>query len=132
MSVEVRVEGVRELRAALRRAGQSLDDFKDTNERVARIVVTEVQRRAPRRTGRLARSARPSKSATRATVSAGGARVPYANAVHWGVGPRPGRRGPHNIRRNPFVWDSIEETEPRWLKEYQAAVEKIADQFNNQ
>lgn len=120
VDVGVRVEGARELRAALRRAGQRLDDLKAANARVAAFVASAAALRAPRRSGRLAGNVRGNRAAGRAVVMAGGVAVPYAGPVHWGWGAR-------GIDPQPFVVDAAQATEPTWLGFYQADVDQIVD-----
>lgn len=122
-----RVEGVKELRAALTRLGVDVTDFKDINQEVGQFVGSTAATRAPRRSGMLAASWRPGAAKTQATVRFGSAAVPYGNAIHWGTGPRPGRRGPHNIPRNPFAWAAARDTEPTWLEWYLDELQKLTD-----
>lgn len=115
MSEAVRVEGARELRSTLRRLSRDLatDGFKDTNAAVGSLVAGTSRTTAPQRSGRLSGSIRASRAATSATVRAGGAAVPYANAIHWGTGARRGLRGPHNIRRRPWIWEAVNRDQER-------------------
>lgn len=121
-SSTVQVEGARELRSALRKLGDDLDDFGDIHAKAAQVVIANARPRIHSRTGRLSSSGRPSSAKTSAVVRYGGARVPYANAIHWGVGPRVGMRGPHNIRPNRFAVDAAHETEPQWVELYFAGL----------
>jgi hypothetical protein len=120
----IEVRGARELRAELKAAGEGLKDLKSANQTVGRTVGTAAGSDAPRRTGRLAAAWRAGAGATKATVTFS---VPYAPAVHWGTGPRTGRRGPHNIARNPFAWDAAVRTQPEWLPTYEQAIDKLLD-----
>jgi hypothetical protein len=123
----VEVQGSRKLRATLKAAGIGLEDFKDIHRKVGEYVEGEAARRAPRRTGRLAGSGRAGSAKTQAVIRFGGARSPYANAVHWGTGPRVGQRGPHNIRRTLFATSAAKDTEPRWIQYYLAEVDRLLD-----
>lgn len=123
----VEVEGVRELRASMRRLGQDVHQFKDVHAKVGNYVGATAASGAPRRTGMLAASWRPGAAATQATVRFGGAGVRYANAVHWGTGPRPGRRGPHNIAPRPFAVNAAHATEPTWVPWYQDALQRMVN-----
>lgn len=114
----VRVRGARELRAALKRAGVSLQDLKDANAAVGQLVADAAAAVAPRRTGRLAGSLRPAKAAGRARVMAGGASVPYAGPIHWGWPAR-------GIAAQPFIADTAAATESQWLGTYQDALDDI-------
>ncbi|MCL1871947.1 MAG: hypothetical protein FWF90_16245 [Promicromonosporaceae bacterium] len=120
-----RVEGVRELRAALRAMGDDLQEMRALNTQVASFVGATAAQRAPRISGMLAASWRPSNSKTEASVRFGGAAVPYANAVHWGTGPRPGRRGPHNITPNRFATEAAAATEPTWGNWYLEFIDDV-------
>jgi hypothetical protein len=114
----VRVEGARQLRRALSRAGDDLSDFRDANAEVARIAGAAGRSRAPRRTGTLAASVRTSGTKTQAVVRAGGARVPYAGPIHWGWAAR-------HIAPHPFLSEGAQATEPVWLAVYMAKIDRI-------
>lgn len=125
--VRVQVDGARELRSTMRRAGIDMGDLKAAHAEAAQFVGSMSAARAPRRTGMLAASWRPTAGAAQGTVRFGNARVPYANAVHWGTGARAGKRGPHNIAPNPFVVNTAHDLEPTWLPIYLEAIEAIID-----
>jgi len=105
----VRVEGAKELRATMKKAGTDLADLKATHAKIAGLIAGGAGPRAPVRSGRLAGSVRGSGAATVATVRAGGASVPYANAIHWGWKA-------HGIAANPFIANVAHETEPIWTR----------------
>lgn len=121
----VEVRGARELRRTLKNLGDDLGDFTDVHARIGTLVGREGAARVHSRTGALAGSARPAKSKTAAAVRFGGARLPYAGAVHWGTGARPGRRGPHNIAPQRFATDAAADTEPTWTAMYADAVDEM-------
>lgn len=122
----VEVEGFGTLRATLRRAGADLEDMRQTNNAVASFVGASAARRAPRRSGMLAASWAPSSnSKTEAVVRFP---LPYANAVHWGTGARPGLRGPHNIRPSLFASSAAADTESTWEQMYRDRVQQVLDQ----
>jgi len=119
--VRVEVDGLRKLRRDLRALGDDLGDLKDANASTAQVVATEAARRAPTgRTGRLAGSGRGNRAAGRATVSFGGAKVPYAGPIHYGWPAR-------GIEPQPFVTDAAVATEPIWLPAYLAAVDQAVE-----
>ena len=124
----VQVEGLRQLRAALNQLGDDLGDMSEVNSRVGSIVIGAASPRVHSRSGSLAGSGRAGTAKTRAVVRYGGARIPYANAVHWGTGPRRGLRGPHNIAPNTFVVDAAHATEPTWVDLFMAEVERRIDE----
>lgn len=114
----IRVEGARELRATLKRAGDDLQDLKDAHRDAAQIVTAASRVKAPKRTGRLAASVRGSGAAATATIRAGRSSVPYAGPIHWGWPAR-------NIKAQPFITEAAQATEPIWTREYEAAVNKV-------
>lgn len=114
----VRVEGARELRRTLRRAGVSVEDLKDANAAAGNIVAAAGRGSAPRRSGALAPSVRASRAAASATVRAGGARTPYAGVIHWGWPA-------HHISARPWLSEAATSTEAAWTAAYEAGVEKL-------
>lgn len=116
----VRVEGLGQLARTLKAAGKSLDDLKEANQSASRIVLDEARTRAPRRTGALANSGRVNNAAKKANVMFGGARVPYANPIHWGWPAR-------HIKAQPFVTTAAEDTRPEWLAEYEKNIQQLLD-----
>ena len=114
----IRVDGARELRRGLKAAGDDLEDLKHVHATVARYVALRAAAMAPRRSGRLAGSVRGNQAKTSAAVRAGGARVPYANPIHWGW-PR------RHIAANEFLVNAAHTTEPTWTKFYLREVERI-------
>ena len=118
----VEVEGARELRASLAKAGADLNDLSAAHAEVATYVAAAAQGRAPKLTGTLAATIRGNKAKTSAVVKAGGAKSPYAGPIHWGW---PG----HNIAANPFMSNAATETEPTWLDMYFQAMEDIVEKI---
>lgn len=115
----VRVEGARELRRSLRKAGSDLQDLRDDAHRpVSTFVAAQARPAAPRLTGRLASSGRPGATKTSAVVRFGGARVPYAGPIHWGWPAR-------NIKAQPWLADTVDRTMPAWSRMYEDAVARV-------
>lgn len=116
----ISVEGLREVRKQLKdfddKVGKTM--LRDAHKQLADKVVALAMPHVPTRTGALKASVRPLGSISAATGKAGKASVPYAAAVHWGTGPRPGLRGPHNIKRRPFLLDALHRLEPNAADEY--------------
>ena len=118
--VGIRVEGARELRRTMRRAGVDMADLKAANAKAAQVVAQWAGVRAPRRTGRLGASVRGSKAVGRARVVAGGASVPYAGPIHWGWPAR-------HITAQPFISEAAQETQPSWEAAYLEDVQRVLD-----
>jgi hypothetical protein len=114
----IEVEGARELRRSLTKAGADLEDLKTAHREVGAYVGARAVANAPKVSGRLAASMRPASAKTSATVRFGSASIPYAGVIHWGWAG-------HNITANPFASTAAEETEPTWLDMYFRAVEQL-------
>lgn len=139
--IAVKIEGTKQLRAALRDAGDDLTDLKAAHQQVALFVTRAAAGTAPRVTGALAFTLKGTGTKTTASVRAGGQiggfygiAVPYANAVNYGVSysspnlpARIGRRPGWFITPNPWIIETAQFTEPYWMKFYQQAIDKIVD-----
>ena len=116
----VRVKGVKQLSRDLREFSGGVAELKDANEKAGKIVVAEAQHRAPRVSGRLAKSTKATRAPHRVKITGGGARVPYGPVIHWGWPKR-------NITPHPFITDAAYDTQPQWLDEYRAEIARLAD-----
>lgn len=116
-TARVEVSGRAKLTRALRRLEGDVADLRDANAAVSTLVAAAAAVRAPRRTGRLAASVRGNRSVSRASVLAGGARVPYAGPIHWGWPAR-------HIDGQPFAEEAATATEPTWLPIYEADIRR--------
>ena len=114
------VEGLPQLRRALRQLVGNVDDLKAANAAVAALVAAAASSRAPGRSGRLAGSVRGNRAVGRASVMAGGAAMPYAGPIHYGWPAR-------GIEGTPFVVDAAQATEATWLPLYEADVRRAVD-----
>ena len=112
MAKGVEVKGAKEVARTLKKAGVALDDLKEANAKVSRIVAAEARVIVPHDRGRLRGSIRPTRAARKVTVVSGSARVPYAGVIHWGWRKR-------NIKRQPFLTDAVTRTRRRWIREYE-------------
>jgi phage gpG-like protein len=116
----VTVQGARELRGAMRKAGLDMGEMKAVHARVGLLVAQSTT--PPRRSGRLAASIRSTGQAGAAVVRAGGAKVPYAGVIEYGWPSR-------NISAQPYLRTAAHRTEPRWAPMYLAEVQAILDRI---
>lgn len=114
----VRVDGGRQLRAALRDMEDGLSDLRTANAEAAAIAARAGQADAPRRSGLLAASVRPGATQSAALIRAGSARVPYAGVIHYGWADR-------HISPNPFLREGAEQTQPAWLAIYSRTIDRL-------
>lgn len=120
----VHVEGLRELRRAIREAKDDLskDALKATHLEGATIVADEAERIVPRRSGDLASSIRPAGQQAKAVVRAGRKSIPYAGVIHFGWAG-------HNIEPQPFIYDALDHRADEVVDAYQRQVDKIANKL---
>jgi hypothetical protein len=116
----VEVVGAARLAQTLRDFARSLGDLADANRRAGELVGSAAVSRVPRRTGRLAGSLRIDAAPTDVSVSFGAS---YAAPIQWGVGPRVGLRGPHNISPTLFLTGALAAQEDAVLGVYEEAID---------
>lgn len=108
----IKVEGLRELQAALRKI-QGIDgELAEAHRRASMLAAKAAGRQAPvGETGRLFSSirARPTKTMGRITLGSQG--VPYAGPIHFGWAKR-------NIKPNKFAYRGIAIEQRDILREY--------------
>lgn len=126
MPSEIRVEGLKELRADLRRLADSdlKNELKDAHRAVSDLIVKRALPRVPVLTGRLKASVRALASQTAARGAVGGARVPYAPPIHWGW-PAKG------IPRRPFLLDALDEAKGDGVDIYEARIDRLLDKVRS-
>lgn len=134
---------MKQLRRALKEAGDDLSDLKDLHKRVATIAASAAKPLTPasdRSTGRLKASIRAAGTKTAAVIRAGSKRVPYANAIHWGrrvwpsvqSAPHPPRKRVNAfIRPSLFLTDGAKSTEPTWVAIYEEEVKKQVEKIGD-
>ena len=83
-SGSVQIYGLTRVTRDLRGVGVDVEDLKDAFADVALMGARTAARYAPKRTGQLARDIRGNRAASKAVVTAGRARVPYAGAINYG------------------------------------------------
>lgn len=78
------VTGLREVIRNLEKIGADVADMKEVFISIGDMVRADAAALAPKTTGRLAASIKPTKTKNKAAVRAGSARVPYAGAINYG------------------------------------------------
>lgn len=133
---QVSVEGGRELRKALKEAGEDLEYMKSVHAIASATVALAAQSEVPVRSGALRDTIRSGATQRAATVRAGKKRVPYANCVHWGRMVWPSKeatpappRSPHPAFMYPrlFITRAAQTTETQWVEEYMKHLNTIID-----
>jgi len=133
---EIRVEGLAELRRALRKAAdaEQLTGVRNALRAGAGLAATNAQGRVPVRSGRARASIRPTVSGNKAFVVGGRRTVAYYGWLDFGsrtpkrgnsrrVGPwRGSGRGPAGGR---FIYPAIEATRPQIARQVADALEEV-------
>lgn len=118
----IRVEGLRELNARLRAAGDDTQDMPDLMNRLGNIVIANA--RPPRKSGELAGTLRAGRGRTKAVVRAGYARRgAHAGVVHYG--------NPHTgSRAQPFLVDALRRAQTQVVTELETGIDTILRKNN--
>lgn len=113
-----RVEGGRELRRTLRKAGLDMKNLTAVNKRAAATVVRAALPATPRRGGALAQSVRAGATQRAGIVRAGRKAMPYAGPIHWGWPAR-------GIAPQPWLMTAAKATEPVWFRQYENEIKDL-------
>lgn len=119
---EVKVEGARELRRALKQFEGGIDDLKAAHADAAKIVADEAMQLVPRLSGLLESTIRSSGQASSGIVRAGTAGVPYAGVIHFGWPA-------HNIEPHPFLYDALDDRTAEVIEAYERHVDGLIDRY---
>jgi hypothetical protein len=112
---EIKVEGARELKKALKDVENGIADLKAVHADAAAIVEVKATSLVPRRSGTLGDSIRSSGNKSGGVVRAGRARVPYAGPIHFGWPAR-------NIAPQPFLYDALDDRRSEVIDVYEKRV----------
>lgn len=112
-----RVEGLRELTRNLEQLGADVEDLKDAFGAIATEGAERAAFHAPKVSGTLAATIRGNRAKSKAVVTAGRARVPYAPAINYGYPA-------HNIEPSRFMQKADQDLRP-------FAIEKLNDEVRH-
>lgn len=128
MAEAIRIEGLKEFRAGLKRMDKDLPKaIRIALNSVVDIVVDDARPRIPRRTGRAAASLKSQSTQSAARIKAGGSRAPYFPWLDFG-----GRTGPGGSVVRPFykkgryVWLSFADKRTEVTKALEGAMVDVA------
>jgi len=124
----VRVEGLRETRAKVRKIADQMDadaargELKEMNAEAAEIVARRARQLIPVRSGVLRSTVRAAGTQKSARVRAGFARVPYAGPIHFGWLSR-------NITPQPFLYSALDNRRAEVLRHYEQQIDKVIKKY---
>jgi hypothetical protein len=116
----VRMDGMKELRQVIRTTKDKglRRAITKANRATGAVVADDARSNAPERSGRLARSVKPTSSQREAQVKAGTAKtVPYAGPIHFGWPAR-------GIRAQEFLFAAARRQRPVVEQTYREALEE--------
>jgi hypothetical protein len=123
------VKGEARLKATLRAASAAMagPGLADAARQAESVMVRSVKARTPRRSGALAASVRPASVGTPGAgrTAAVESALTYAAPIEYGVGPRRGQRGGHNIRAARMFAEGAADAEGPAVEAAADAVRKI-------
>ena len=114
----VHVEGLANLRRTMKSAGVDLKELSKINRETATMVANAAVLPAPKRTGRLAASIRPSGTQKAGVIKAGRKSIPYGPPIHWGWFSR-------GIKPNSWISRTAQSTESGWLPLYEQHMDSV-------
>lgn len=82
------VQGLRETLKALEQLGADADDLKDVFGPIGDKAAELIRARAPKKSGRMAKTIKGTRTKNKAAVRAGGKRVPYLAPLNYGWASR--------------------------------------------
>ncbi len=121
----LRLDGAKELRASLKRAGRDVADLKDANKAAADVVADQARKTAPvgPAPGHISETVRASGTQAAAIVRAGTARLPYGKPLHWGH--KTAGVTPTKVPAQPWIYQAAVDTSAKWLPEYLQHIDRI-------
>ena len=119
MQNTVEVEGLRDLRKALKTANVGFADLKAAGLEAAQPVLEQSKTLVPVLSGALEQSLRAAGQARGAVVRAGFKSVPYAGVIHFGSPSR-------NIPARPYLYDALDRRQSEVVAIYEKRVNDIA------
>ena len=118
-SVSVEMRGGSRLASTAAKASREIADLTAGFDGAASELANLAGDAAPRRSGRLASSLRPSRGTGKNTSTLTSPLV-YAIPIHWG-------RPAHNIAADPFIFRAADRDEARWMAPIEKDAQRVAD-----
>jgi hypothetical protein len=130
----LKVLGLKAATKRLRELGLADDELKAGSHEAGEIVAAEARTLVPVRTGKLRNSIRTNKALNKIEVKAGGAKVPYANPIHWGWFYDRNNFVFKNIRPQPFFYRALhlkrEEVYKVYFRNIDRLLQDVSDKQN--
>lgn len=122
-ALTVKVEGLRETVAAMKKLEGGLDDLKDTNAALGNEIASRASALAPRRTGNLASTIKANRAAKKVSIKAGSAKVPYAGVIEYGWNAR-------NIEPQSYLRKAAFENREFIVQKYEEGIKDVIRKYD--
>ena len=122
---QICIEGARQLRATMRKAGADMKALSALNRSAAAIVLPVAKASTPvgpPNRGHLQATVRIGATQRAGIIRVGNKARPYAGQVHYGTPDGA-------VKPNPWVIDAAKRTEPQWTAAYWDGLMHILDQI---
>lgn len=123
MADNLRIEGGRQLRSTLKKAGLDMKDLTAVNRSAAQAVLPLAKSSTPLgppRAGHMKTTVRVGATQRAGLIRVGNKTKPYPGAIHWGWPAR-------NIKAQPWLTNAAKATESKWLDLYWDKLNKTID-----
>lgn len=115
----VKISGLREVQASLKRYASGASDLHEANNRIASKVTQTAVATAPKRSGELARSIRPRVLKQQVEIVAS---TPYAGVIEWGNPYR-------NLQAQPYLVPAVARNMDYIIQQYEANLDALKRQY---
>lgn len=126
----IQIEGLRRTVKDLQTLGADKSAIIDANYGAAETLIKEAKPLVPVRSGLLAATLKPAKTAGYAAARAGTAKVPYANPIHWGWSYDAKRGTRKNIKPSPFFIRALGYTRAEIIANYDRQMQNLVDRLS--
>jgi HK97 gp10 family phage protein len=117
MASGVHFKGLRETVRSLEKLGVQVSDLKAAFKKIGNLVATDAKSRAPKKSGALAATIKPSNTKNKSVIRAGSARVPYAGVIHYG--------GYNNIEPHPYLTNAVDAKQKEAVNVMEEELDKL-------
>jgi hypothetical protein len=126
----IEIDGLRKTLKDLQTLGTDKSDIIDANYGAAVTLIREAKPLVPVRSGLLASTLKPAKTAGYAAARAGLRSADYANPIHWGwsFDAKTGTR--KNIKPSPFFIRALGYTRAEIIANYDKQMQKLVDRLD--
>lgn len=121
MAENLRIEGGRELRRTLKKAGLDMKDLTAVNRAAANVVLPRAKASTPigpPKNGHMKSTVRVGATQRAGIIRVGNKGKPYPGAIHWGWPTR-------GIKAQPWLTSAAKDTENTWINLYWEKLNKV-------